>query len=196
MATVGITGHTKGIGKAFADYFASKGYDIVGFSRSNGYDIKKAEDRNKIAEQVKNFEVFINNAYDFATDDPGQTNLLYIMTQLWKNEDKILINLSSIGGDFPEDKVPYNINKSIQDKHLKGVSHTTKKLHTINIKPYWTSTEWVNNGWPNIARNTYNYPEVGKIEVEEIIKTLDFILSNRPTMRITEISIYPTFNHD
>ncbi len=194
MGIVGITGHTKGIGKAFSEYFLSKGYEVVGFSRSNGYDIKKEEDRQRIVEASKNFDIFINNAYDFMTDDTGQNHLLYSITKEWYNQDKILVNLSSIGGDFPETKIPYNINKNKQYQHLKTFSHTTKKLHTINIKPFWTSTEWVNRTWPDIASGTYNYPEIGKIEISEIIKTLDFILTNKSSMRITEISIYPTLS--
>ncbi len=194
MGIVGITGHTKGIGKEFSDYFLSKGYEVVGFSRSNGYDIKKEEDRQRIREEAKNFDIFINNAYDLETNDPGQTCLLYAITEQWMNQDKILINISSIGGDFPDPAILYNINKNNQDKHLKTVSHITKKLHTINIKPYWTSTDWVNQSWPNVAVGTYNYPEIGKIEVCEIVKTLDFILTNKNSMRITEISIYPTLS--
>lgn len=192
MATVGITGHTKGIGKAFADYFASKGYEIVGFSRSNGYDINTEEGRSRVVDEAKDFDIFINNAYDFKTDQPGQTHLLYAITKIWMDKDKLLINLSSIGGDFPNPKIPYNMNKHRQDTHLKSVSHVTKKLRTINIKPFWTSTEWVNSGWPNVAWGSYNYPDVSKIEVDDLIKTLDFILENSNRMRITEISIYPT----
>ena len=55
---IAITGHTRGIGKACADVFRHD--TIYGYSRSNGYDIKDAEDIFKSAEDC---DVFINNAY-------------------------------------------------------------------------------------------------------------------------------------
>ena len=36
---IAITGHTKGIGKAIADLYPN----VIGFSRSNGYDISKLD---------------------------------------------------------------------------------------------------------------------------------------------------------
>ena len=191
MKTVAITGHTQGIGIAMAEYFRSKGYTVVGFSRQTGYDINKEEDRARIIEEAKSADIFVNNAYDLKGNSQGQNLILYQMTKLWANENKTLINISSIGGDFPESAVPYNINKNKQDQHLKVASHTTTRLHTINLKPFWTNTDWVNANWPDIAKGTYNWPNIGKVDVPDIIKTLDFILSNADSMRITEISIYP-----
>ena len=37
---IAIIGHTKGIGKAISKLYKKKGFDIVGLSRSNGYDIE------------------------------------------------------------------------------------------------------------------------------------------------------------
>ncbi len=194
MKTVAITGHTQGIGIAVSDYFKNKGYNILGFSRTTGYDINNENDRIRIVEESKGADIFVNNAYDFKTNSMGQNLILYQMTKLWENENKIIINVSSIGGDFPEPTVPYNINKNKQDSHLKLASHKAKKLHTINLKPFWVNTDWVNNRWPDIAKGTLNWPNIGRVEVTDIIKVLDFTLSNLDSMRITEISIYPKFD--
>jgi short-subunit dehydrogenase len=43
---IAITGHTKGIGKAIAGLYYTD--EVVGFSRSNGYDISKPEDVKSI----------------------------------------------------------------------------------------------------------------------------------------------------
>ena len=48
-----ITGHTKGIGKSVFDLLNDKGYDVVGLSRSNGFDISEAQ---KVAEEIKSIQ--------------------------------------------------------------------------------------------------------------------------------------------
>lgn len=191
MKTVAITGHTQGLGKGIADYFESKGYNIRGFSRSNGYDITNPEHREQIIEQSVNADIFVNNAYDFVGGDHGQNLLLYAMTDAWFNENKTLINVSSTAGDFIHSTNPYCANKTKQDFHLKKVSFTTKKLQTINLKPSWVATERINSKWPEIAVESGTYPDVSKLEVVEIVKILDCILSTASVARITEITIYP-----
>ena len=57
MPKVAITGHTSGLGAALFERF-SVSDDVVGLSRSNGFDIR---DINGICERVKDCDVFINN---------------------------------------------------------------------------------------------------------------------------------------
>ena len=54
---IAITGHTKGIGKACADVFSE--HEVIGFSRSNGFDIQAIE---PILDSSNDCDVFINNA--------------------------------------------------------------------------------------------------------------------------------------
>jgi len=57
-----VTGHTRGIGKAIYDKFKEISCrEIVGMSRSNGYDIET--DFDKIVAEAEGCELFINNAY-------------------------------------------------------------------------------------------------------------------------------------
>jgi hypothetical protein len=57
-----ITGHTRGLGKSIYDKFKEISCrEIVGMSRSNGYDIDKNFD--KIVAEASGCELFINNAY-------------------------------------------------------------------------------------------------------------------------------------
>ena len=42
---IAITGHTKGIGKAIADLYSKKNYEVIGLSRSNGYDMSSDQDK-------------------------------------------------------------------------------------------------------------------------------------------------------
>ena len=102
---VGITGHTKGIGRATHDLLKSKGYHVLGFSRSNGYDI--ASNFELVLENVlnKNLDVLINNAYA----NRHQTNLLKRTYDAWKFQDKLLVNIGSAASLIPKDHLDYNM---------------------------------------------------------------------------------------
>ena len=85
---IAITGHTKGIGKAIAGLYYTD--EVVGFSRSNGYDITEPNDIARIITESANCNIFVNNAYhDFA-----QCDLLERMFELWKNDPtKTIVNI-------------------------------------------------------------------------------------------------------
>jgi len=57
-----ITGHTRGLGKAFYEHFIKDPNNtVIGLSRSQGTDVSSSLD--KILEISKNCDLFINNAY-------------------------------------------------------------------------------------------------------------------------------------
>jgi short-subunit dehydrogenase len=66
---VAITGHTRGIGASLTQKLSSE-CNVLGFSRSNGYDISKDEDLIRIIDETLDCEVFVNNAYHFAIRFP------------------------------------------------------------------------------------------------------------------------------
>lgn len=88
-----ITGHTAGIGKAIYDRFTAVSCrQIVGMSRSNGYDIDKDFDR--IVEEATGAEMFINNAYR----DRQQLKLFHAL----KNKVDMMIVMGSVSRFYPE----------------------------------------------------------------------------------------------
>ena len=71
-----ITGHTNGIGKSIYNTFKEGSCrEILGMSRSNGYDIDK--DFDKIVEEATGAEIFINNALMKDPKTGYKTNLPY-----------------------------------------------------------------------------------------------------------------------
>lgn len=88
---VGITGHTKGLGKILFDSF-SKSFEIKGFSRSNGYDIKNPFDRKKIIKECIDCNIFVNLAHNYY----HQTDLLFELFKFWQGQKKLIINISSM----------------------------------------------------------------------------------------------------
>ena len=87
--TVAITGHSRGIGSAFASWFAQRGHHVIGMSRGNGYDIQNTD---HIIGTAKECDIFINNAWH----EYDQSSLMYRLHDKWQNqEDKLIIAVSS-----------------------------------------------------------------------------------------------------
>ena len=55
---IGITGHTKGLGQHLFNQF-QKNNHVKGFSRSNGFDIKNPNHRQKIYEQIEDCDILL-----------------------------------------------------------------------------------------------------------------------------------------
>ncbi len=85
-----ITGHTRGIGEAIYQRLLP---NIIGFSRSNGYDINDAEARGRIIKEIEDCDVFINNA--IPERGRGQILIFQELYEVWKNLDKKIINVGS-----------------------------------------------------------------------------------------------------
>ncbi len=77
---IAITGHKRGIGKAFAESLAARGHDIVGISRSDGENIRRVAHTASLIEPC---DLFINNAIS----QYAQTELLFEVWHRW-HEDK------------------------------------------------------------------------------------------------------------
>jgi hypothetical protein len=112
-----ITGHTQGIGKCLYDRLSP---NILGFSKSTGYNINNKFDREKIIEEIKNCDVFINNAHE----NFGQILLLIDLFKKWyNNSNKTIIN---IGSGITEVTVPAErydlLNYQIEKISLKNTS--------------------------------------------------------------------------
>ena len=172
---VAITGHTQGIGAEICQYFLSKEYDCIGFSRSNGYDISLASDREKIVEQSTDCDIFVNNAC--TRKDDSQLYMLDEIYQAWSEENKIIINISSRAGDFVDNTSDpnhhYFLMKNKQDKYC---SNHTKNIWLINLRPGTVDIP-LTQKWPGL-----------KMNVKSISKVLDFIFTNKEFFKVKSIT--------
>ena len=75
---IAITGHKKGIGKAFAEQLSARGHEILGISRSDGENIRRTAHTASLIEPC---DMFINNAISFY----AQTELLFEVWYRWKD---------------------------------------------------------------------------------------------------------------
>lgn len=138
---VSITGHSTGIGRAFYETYQAQGHDVFGFSRSNFYNISFLQDRQRILEKSLDSDVFVNNAYDFKSETNFQLILLKNMVESWKDQDKVIINISSTAGDFPEANKSYNRNKYELDRYINIFNLKRHPLFLMNVKPWYTDVD-------------------------------------------------------
>jgi short-subunit dehydrogenase len=135
---IAITGHSRGIGKGLLEYYNNK--DVLGFSRSNGYDLSKEGTVDRILANSMECEVFINNAYH----GDQQVNILKKWYELHKNEKKIIVNISSIAVEIyhyvidldPSFKVDsYTENKTKLNNLSMRISLSSNLARSILISP-------------------------------------------------------------
>jgi hypothetical protein len=150
---IAITGHSAGIGKAFAKILQSKGHDIVGLSRRNGNNIR---DIFKTVEKIAPCDVFINNAQD----GYAQIELLYAVWEKWKDIPKKNIwNISTRMTQMPttephETLTEIGINLYRNQKIALEEAHQQlqSKAHLprlILIRPGSVATQsWQTAPWP------------------------------------------------
>lgn len=142
---VAITGHTRGIGLALYDYFIKNNCEVIGFSRTNGYDISSPLCRNQIILLSTDADIFINNAY---SGDGSQFSLLKKMHRQWTGTDKKIINIST---RYTNGKDVYCIHKKYMDDFC--AEQVYNKPFVLNIKPGLTDTDRVKN-INNVKMNT------------------------------------------
>lgn len=129
-----ITGHTHGLG----EYFYKNTENCLGFSRSNGYNISKSECRKQMIDLVQDCDVFINNAYCGSS----QTDLLYELYEVWKDRNKIIINIGSNTTDGIKNFIhPYAAWKNSLEKASEQLSYLNNPCKVTLLKFGWIGTD-------------------------------------------------------
>lgn len=122
---ISVTGHSKGIGKSLYDKLISSGNQVIGFSRSNGFDIQNAESRKRIIDQSKHCDIFVNNAWC----ESAQTLMLLDILECWKDTDKLIVNFSSKLSYLDETHTMYGIIRN----HISYQNYIDDKKNQNNI---------------------------------------------------------------
>jgi NAD(P)-dependent dehydrogenase (short-subunit alcohol dehydrogenase family) len=129
-----ITGHTAGIGLSLYRLLKP---NCIGFSRTTGHNINMKQNRESIISDSVDCDVFINNAYS----DINQVNLLYELYEIWKDSDKIIVNIGSeTTCGIKNHPHIYTAHKIALDKASEQLSHLDNKCRVINIKFGWVGT--------------------------------------------------------
>ena len=88
MKKIGITGHTRGIGKALWERLDQENYECKGFSQSTGYNLMRSSTIKKVVNELVEWDadVLVNNAYV----PDNQVRLMYSMYEQWEHKPKLI----------------------------------------------------------------------------------------------------------
>lgn len=171
---IAITGHTDGVGKNIYEKLL-KEFNVIGLSRTNGYDIKNVD---KIIEQIEGCDVFINNAFQ----QNYQTLLFEKLFYSWKYSTKLIINMnSSCVYDSSDWNPPYaNSKKDFRDVSMNIIrNNIDKKVRVTNLYPSTLSTHT-------------GFEKLNKIDTNYISDIVLWLISQPKEVEIREMSIYCT----
>jgi hypothetical protein len=166
-----ITGHTWGIGKALYEHFQTfGGWEVIGLSRSNGYDIDKDFDR--VVETATGCFLFINNVYR----DKQQTRLVNAL------KDKVtkMIVMGSVSRHYPE----LILTDYVQDKQELAESCRLVSIDPNGIDLLHLDLSFIDGQDPDPNKPT-DFVSDYNIHFEEIISAVDFWMTN-PKIRQME----------
>lgn len=172
---IAITGHTSGLGKELFEQLSIDN-DVIGFSRSTGYNI--AKNKNLIVKESLGCDVFINNAYEMY----GQLALFEEMYTTWKNDErKTIINIISLS-KYPQildqAQTRYALSKQALSKAtLDAVFDDKRYCRVIAVNPGWIDT-------PRVKQVTHN-----KLTTKECAELIIPLLSLPDSLEIFEISL-------
>lgn len=180
---IAITGHTAGIGQAFAKILADRGHEIVGLSKRHGDNIRNTV---KMVEKITQCDIFINNAQA----GYAQTELLYAVWEKWQDlPGKHIWCIGTMMTQSPVDQaVPGQGNISInQYRNQKialddAISQLRYKKHTpviTVIRPGAVATQPGQvNEWPYCDVDAW---------ANTVISTM--LLANEQGMRYNELTL-------
>tara|TARA_B100001094_G_scaffold324915_1_gene378357 strand:+ start:523 stop:1032 length:510 start_codon:yes stop_codon:yes gene_type:complete len=131
---IAITGHKKGIGKAFAEQLKIQGHEIIGISRSDGENIRRTAHTASLIEPC---DLFINNAISFY----AQTELLFEVWHRWQDIKEVhhIWNISTRVCEWDQDKEIQGLTmrESMQYRNQKmalELAHKQLNSRSSNIK--------------------------------------------------------------
>ena len=178
---IAVIGHTKGIGKAIADLYKRKKYEIVGLSRTTGYDLET--DQEKIMEKLKDCELIVVNAYAKF----GQYHLLKrIYSKFHHHYKKVVVITSTSGTPQGKDEDNYGADYNEYCWHkehlIKYVSELqeelfNKPLSVYDVCPDVVDTDMIKGMWEGLP----------KLTVEEIADTVRYCFES--TFNINKIVV-------
>lgn len=143
---IAITGHKRGIGRAFAEQLGSRGHEIVGISRSDGENIRRTM---RTASIIEPCDLFINNAISLY----AQTELLFEIWHRWCASDRVhyIWNISTklcekdkdtpISGLTMREAMQYRNQKMAMELAHRQLSSQESNIKMMLIRPGSVNTQ-------------------------------------------------------
>ena len=175
---VAITGHTKGIGKAIAELYYTD--EVVGFSRSNGYDISDISSIDSIVNASLNCDVFVNNAY-YGT---AQVDIFEKLLAHWNNDPtKTIVNINSRTIYNGPNQRQYTTDKKLlKSSAVNAIRDIDRKCRVININPGYIKTDMTST-----VHDKFNM-----MSPEQLAQMIKWCLNQPQEIEIGELSVWCT----
>ena len=174
---IAITGHTSGIGKAIFDALTVS-YDVIGLSRTNGFDITTDLGRSKIIDAAYDCDIFINNAFDYVNYTDAQFVVGKKIFDAWHNEEKYIVNISSRVNDF--DQIEYqnyaDVKLQLDEFYNENVAYA--RPYIINFRPGATDTR------------VMRHSTADKMSPEHVASVVKFVIDNLQNFKIRNITLH------
>lgn len=151
---IAITGHSKGLGAFLFSYLNTDSNEVVGFSRSNGYDLLEPGVIDRVVEEVDDCDVFINNA----KSGWAQVEMFNKLLLSWAGRKKKIVNIGSQvttfnyisdSGNNAVSRMP-EWEDHTANKNFPAVSagHYTAVKSALKAASYHA---WNNHKWPLVS---------------------------------------------
>lgn len=136
---IAISGHNGGIGTELQKQLKEKidGCEILGFSRTTGYDLQTQDGCDRMAKAASDSDIFINCVFG----GHAQTMALYRMWQEWDTQKKIICSIDSNAVDrlthFP---FPYAAWKAAHQRacnQLEQLHRPSQGVHCKVVYPQY-----------------------------------------------------------
>lgn len=177
---IAITGHTAGIGQAFAKILKSRGNEIVGISRRTGENIRRTE---HVANLIEHCDMFINNAQV----QYAQTELLYAVWQRWRGQQgKYIWNISTQMTEQPINGTPDNQEDITMSAYRNQKIALEEASRQLRFKNTWPSISIIRPG--GVATQA-KFDNSNKADVEQWAQSIIDIFSHNNNISISEISV-------
>ena len=162
-----VTGGASGIGKAIAKLYKKKGFEIVGLSRSNGYDLENNQE--EIIKKLTDCYLIVINAYA----GRGQFELLKRIYGAFSYKNKKVAVITSTSGT-PQGKDEDNISADYgwycwhKENLIRYISELqeelfNKPLSVYDICPDVVDTDMIKGMWQDL-------PKLKAVEVAEAVR--------------------------
>ena len=153
---IAVIGHTKGIGKAIAKLYKKKGFEIVGLSRSNGYNLENNQE--EIIKKLADCHLIVINAYA----GRGQFELLKRIYGAFSYKNKKVAVITSTSGT-PQGKDEDNISADYgwycwhKENLIRYISELqeelfNKPLSVYDICPDVVDTDMIKGMWEGLPK--------------------------------------------
>jgi nucleoside-diphosphate-sugar epimerase len=171
-----ITGHTSGIGQGLSLALSSRGHEIIGLSRSTGYDLASSGCVDRMVAASLGCDAFINNAHA----GYSQVELLFALhKQHGSNPHFTVVTIGSNAADGIRMRPQsYAIEKIALD-HAVAQLQRNGRWNLIHIRPGWVDT-------PRVAAVS-----ASKLAVDDVVDAVMWAMDRPRHLMVRSITIEP-----